>query len=162
MRYASLRLSIVGIFALTLWSCDRTQQSPWYEPPAGLTGANGATVSLSNNPPSPGGPDGDTRLMTIDGQPVSVLYFDKVVLPPGQHTLGIEYNGAAASATVSIKATLQAGANYSAKGQRAGACDATVWLQDDSTGQAMGERLDTHLTAKPMVNGAPVFAVACN
>ncbi len=158
----ALRLSALAILAAALGSCTNPH-SPWYDTPEGITGATGATVSLSQNPETPGGgPDGDTRIVTIDGQPASALDFDKVVLPPGEHTLGVEYNGAAAAATVSIKATFRAGVSYEAKGHKDGPCDAMIWLQENGSNQALGAKLEAHLTAKPAITGAPVFALACN
>ena len=155
------RMSAVTIAAAVLASCAG-QSSPWYDPPPGLTSATGATVSMSQNPATPGGPDGDTRVVTIDDKPVNALNFDKIVLPPGNHTLGVEYNGTAASATVSIEGTLRAGTSYSAKGEKNGPCDARIWLQDQTTNEVLGSKLDTHLMAKATNNGAPVFAVACD
>jgi hypothetical protein len=158
---AALRLSVVTIIAASFSSCANPH-SPWYDPPPGLTSATGATVNMSQNPETPSGPDGDTRVVTVDGQPVSALDFDKIVLPPGDHELGVEYNGLAAEATVPVKATLHAGEIYEVKGQKDGPCDANVWLQDLSTDQMAGTKLGTHLTAKPAISGAPVFAVACD
>ena len=157
----AMRFSMVTILAAALAGCTNPH-SPWYDPPPGLTSATGATVSMTQNPAAQSGPDGDTRVVTIDGQPVSALDFDKIVLPPGQHTLGVEYNGASSAATVPIEATLRAGESYVAKGQKDGPCDADVWLQDQNSDQVLGNKLQTHLTAKPAINGAPVFAVACN
>ena len=157
----ALRLPVLIVLAAMLWSCG-TARSSWYQSPPGLTGATGATVSMSDNPPSGGDPDGDTRVVTVDGQPVFALDFDKIVLPPGQHTLGVEYNGAVAYATVPLQATLRAGTSYLAKGQRSAPCDAAVWLQDQSTGQPFGDKLPAHLITKPSVSGAPIFAAACN
>jgi hypothetical protein len=157
----ALRFAVLALLAAMLWSCGATG-SPWYEAPPGLTGATGATVSMSDNPAAAGGPDGDTRVVTVDGQPVSAMEWDRVVLTPGQHTLGVQYNGASAASTVPIRAMLRTGASYAVKGQKDGPCDAVLWLEDRSTNQALGDRLETHLTAKPMMSGAPVFAVACN
>jgi hypothetical protein len=158
---SSVRLPVLALAASMLWSCG-TPHSYWYEPQADLTSATGATVNMSQNPPSASGPDGYTNVLTVDGQPLAAMQFAKVVLPPGAHTLGVQYNGAYAAATVEIHAMLQPGVSYTAKGQRDGVCDAMVWLEDQSTHQALGDRRLGHMTAKPMVTGAPVFAVACN
>lgn len=157
----ALRLAIALILGAALGSCTNPH-SPWYDTPSGLTTATGATVSLTQNPSTPSGPDGDTRVLAIDDQPVSALDFDKVLLPPGQHTLDVEYNGAYAAATVPITATFRAGASYTARGERSGPCDGAVWLQEEGSNQVLGKKFETHLTVKPLVAGAPVFAVACN
>ena len=158
----ALRLSLFVAVAGALVGCGANTGSPWYQSPPGLTAATGATVSMSANPTSGHGPDGDTRIITVDGQQVSPMEWDKVVLPPGTHTLGVEYNGTDAAATVPIPAMLHAGERYAAKGQKDGPCDATVWLQDQNTNAVLGRKLETHLSAKPLVTGASVFALACN
>ncbi len=116
----------------------------------------------SSNPAVAGDPDGDTCVTTVDGQTVSPMEFDKVVLPPGDHTLGVQYNGASQVATVAIRAILRPGVTYAVKGQNDGSCAATLWLEDESMNKPLGDRLDAHLTAKPSSRGSTVFAVACN
>jgi hypothetical protein len=83
--------------------------SPWYQSPPDLVAANGATVSMSANQAGGSIPEGDTRVVSVDGQTVGPTDWDKIVLPPGPHTLGVEYNGAAAAATVRIRANLRPG-----------------------------------------------------
>ncbi|HUK57945.1 MAG TPA: hypothetical protein VLV50_01845 [Stellaceae bacterium] len=155
------RLTVVTILGAVLASCTNPH-APFYDAPTGLTGATGATVGLSQNPNTPSGADGDTRIVTVDDQPVSALDFDQVLLQPGEHTLGVEYFGAAAAATVPITATFRAGARYQARGRKEGPCDAVVWLQQEGADQALSKQFNVHLTAKPAITGAPVFAVACN
>jgi hypothetical protein len=162
-RKNSLRAPLAALAAAMLFGCGAQMAGPtWYESPPGLTGATGATVTMSDNQAGGKVPDGDTRVVTVDGQPVDPMAFDKVVLPPGPHTLGVKYNGAAAIATVPISATLQAGDSYEVKGARTGPCDAELWLQQQGSDQASTARLATHLTAKPSAYGTSVFAVACN
>lgn len=157
------RLPVLALAASMLWGCGgRPAPAPWYQAPPGLTGATGATVSMSGNPADADGPDGDTRIVTVDGLAVSPMEFDKVVLPPGDHTLGVKYNGTSQAATVTIRAILRPGASYAAKGQHDGACDADIWLEDQATNQPLGNRLEAHLMAKPSVQGGSVFAIACN
>jgi hypothetical protein len=159
----SLRLPALALTATMLWGCGAgPAAAPWYQSPPGFTAATGATVSMSSNPDVGGDPDGDTRVTTVDGQTVSPMEFDKVVLPPGDHTLGVQYNGASQVASVVIRAVFRPGVNYAVKGQNDGSCAATLWLEDQSTNKALGDRLETHLTAKPNSRGSSVFAVACN
>jgi hypothetical protein len=162
-RKKSLRAPLCALAIATLWGCGAQMGAPaWYESPPGLNGANGATVSMSDNQAGGKVPDGDTRVVTVDGQTVSPTEWDKIVLPPGTHTLGVKYNGVAAIATVPISATLQAGDNYQVKGVRTGPCDAELWLEERGADQAPAAKLATHLTAKPSAYGTSVFAVACN
>lgn len=158
----ALRATALAFTATMLWGCGGPPGSPWYQTPPGVTGANGATVSMTANPTDAAGAHGDTRVVTVDGKPVSGMDFDKVVLPPGEHTLGVEYNGVAATATVPFRASLRSGGTYAVKGEKDGPCDAKLWLEDESTNQALGNATITHVVAKPTMNGAPVFAVACN
>jgi hypothetical protein len=157
-----LRLCGAAVCAATLASCGGDSRSSWYQSPAGLTPQAGATVSMSTNSPLGGAPDGDTRVVTIDGLPVFALDFDKVVLPPGAHTLGVEFNGAFAYGTIPVNVTFRAGTSYFVKGQRSGPCDAVVWLQDQSTGQPFGDKQATHLITKPASTGTPFSSIACN
>jgi hypothetical protein len=162
-RKNSLRAPLFALTAAMLFGCGAQMGGPaWYESPPGLTGATGATVTMSDNQAGGKVPDGDTRVVTVDGQTVSPTDFDKVVLPPGPHTLGVKYNGATAIATIPISATLQAGDTYEVKGVRTGPCDAELWLQQQGVDQTATARLATHLTAKPSAYGTSVFAVACN
>jgi len=158
------RVCAFSLASALLWGCGGTQSasSPWYESPPGLAAANGATVSMSDNQAGGTAPDGDTRVVSVDGQQVSPAEWDKVVLPPGQHTLGVKYNGIAAAATVQLHATLRPGDTYQVKGERTGPCDANLWLEDHGAGATTGTKLETHLTAKPSQYGSSVFAVACN
>jgi hypothetical protein len=158
------RISLCAVMAATLAGCGSGTMSanPWYEAPAGVTAATGATVAKSDN--SAGGtvPDGDTRVVTVDGQTVSPMDFDKVVLAPGAHSLGVKYNGTAAIATVTMGVMARPGESYEVKGERTGPCDAELWLQGVGANAAPGSKLETHLTAKPSAYGASAFAVACN
>ena len=158
------RVTVLALAATILWGCGgmKSASSPWYKSPPGLTAANGATVSMSENQAGGTVPDGDTRVVAIDGQPVSAMEWDKVVLPPGPHTLGVEYNGVAAVATVPIQAALRPGDTYVVKGQRTGPCDADLWVEDHGSNQAPSAKIGTHLTAKVSPYGSSVFAVACN
>jgi len=164
IRATSIRVSVMALAAAMLWGCGGMQSasSPWYQSPPGLDAANGATVSMSANQAGGTISDGDTRVVTVDGQTVSPMEWDKVVLPPGPHALGVQYNGAAAVATVQIRATLQPGDTYEVKGQRTGPCDAELWLEDHRSDQAPSTKLETHLTAKPSRNGYSIMAVVCN
>ncbi len=163
MIRATSSFSILSLAAM-LCGCGgmNSASSPWYQSPPGLAAANGATVSMSDNQAGGTVPDGDTRVVTVDGQKVSPMEWDKVTLPPGPHTLGVQYNGAAAVATVDIKATLRAGDTYEVKGERTGPCDAQLWLQDQGGGQASSAKLETHLVAKPSQYGSSIMAVVCN
>lgn len=162
MRNISVLRFAAAFAALCLSACAGDPHSPWYETPQGLTAATGATVSHTENAPLANAPDGDTRVVTVDGLPVSAMSWDEIVLPPGAHTLGVKYNGAVSQGNVTIRALLQAGATYTVKGERDGPCDALLWLQEQRSGQLLGEKQDTHLAAKPMPSGAPPFAVACD
>ncbi len=157
----TLRLPILALTTAMLWGCGAAG-SPWYQSPPGLAAANGATVSMSANQAGGTVPDGDTRVVTVDGQTVSPMEWDKVVLPPGPHTLGVEYNGVAAIATVPIRAILRPGHSYEVKGLRTGPCDADLWLEDHGSNPAPSAKLETHLTVKPSPYGSSVFAVACD
>jgi hypothetical protein len=44
--------------------------SPWYQSPPDLVAANGATVSMSANEAGGSIPEGDTRIVSVDGQTV--------------------------------------------------------------------------------------------
>ncbi|HZT52037.1 MAG TPA: hypothetical protein VFA22_08890 [Stellaceae bacterium] len=155
-------LGVLACAATMLWGCSGSgpASSPWYQSPPGLDAAHGAVVSKSDNQAGGTIPDGDTRVVTVDGQTVSPAEWDKVTLPPGPHTLGVQYNGTTAAAKVEIRATLRAGAAYEVKGERTGPCDANLWLEDHGTPAA--PKLETHLTAKPSQYGSSVMAVACN
>jgi hypothetical protein len=158
------RNSVFALAAAMLFGCGgmNSASSPWYQSPPGLTAADGATVTMSQN--QAGGPvaDGDTRVVTVDGQKVSPMEWDKIVLPPGQHSLGVQYNGLAAVATVRLQASLKAGATYEVKGERTGPCDAALWLAPDGSDRAGVAKSETHLMAKPSRNGYSVMAVVCN
>ena len=157
-------VAVLALSAVMLWGCGgmNSASSPWYQSPPGLVAANGATVSMSANEAGGSIPDGDTRVVSIDGQTVGPTDWDKIVLPPGPHTLGVEYNGAAAAATVPIRANLRPGDLYEVKGQRTGPCDAELWLEDHGSDQAPSAKIETHLLAKPTRYGSSVLAVACN
>lgn len=160
----SSRISVLALAVATLCGCGgmNSASSPWYQSPPGLTSANGATVTMSSNQAGGTAPDGDTRVVTIDGQPVSAMNWNKVVLPPGPHSLGVEYNGVAAVATVPIQANLRTGDTYEVKGERTGPCDANLWLVDQGADQAPSAKIETHLRAKATQYGSSVFAVVCN
>ena len=158
----SLRVSVLALAAATVWGCGMQASSPWYQSPPGLSAESGATVSMSANQAGGTTPDGDTRVVTVDGQTVGPTDWDKVVLLPGPHTLGVEYNGVAATATVQIRATLRRGDAYEVKGQRTGPCDADLWLEDHAVDQAPSTKLETHLMAKPSQYGSSIMAVVCN
>jgi hypothetical protein len=163
MRYGfAPRLAAALLGTLWLASCAKFSGSPWYEAPPGLTAATGATVSHSDNPAAGTAPDGDTRVVTIDGLPVDAMHWDEIVLPAGDHSLGVEYNGASSQADVTIHAALQAGTVYTVNGERSGPCDAKLWLQEKTSGRLLGPKHEMHLYAKPIATGAPPFAVACD
>lgn len=160
----STRFSLLALVGAMLWGCSgtNTASSPWYETPAGVTAANGATVSKSDNQAGGTRPDGDTRVVTVDGKPVNAAEWDKVVLPDGPHALGVKYNGIAAAATVEIRANLRPGESYEVKSVRTGPCDAEVWLQPQGSDNTPYAKIETHLTAKPSPYGSSAFAVACD
>jgi hypothetical protein len=164
IRVTSLRVSVLAVAAATLCGCGgmNAASSPWYQSPPGLDSAHGATVSMSANQAGGTIPDGDTRVVAVDGEKVSPMEWDKIVLPPGPHSLGVEYNGAAAVATVEMRATLRPGDTYEVKGHRTGPCDAELWLEDHGSDQGPTTRHETHLMAKPSRNGYSVMAVVCN
>ncbi|HUB95659.1 MAG TPA: hypothetical protein VL993_07065 [Stellaceae bacterium] len=161
-----LRFSLLPLIAAMQWGCSSgmTPASipPWYESPAGLTAATGATVSKSDNQTGGKVPDGDTRVVTVDGQQVDPSQWDKVILPGGLHTLGVMYNGTGAAATVPMQVNVRPGKTYEAKAVRTGPCDAEVWLQGHDSNETPSAHIETHLTAKPSAYGSSAFAVACN
>jgi hypothetical protein len=158
------RVSVLALGLAMMSGCAGTNSasSPWYQSPAGLTPANGATLVKSDNQAGGTVPDGDTRFVTVDGQPVSAMEWDKVLVPPGPHSLGVTYNGLTAIASVEIQATLRPGDTYAVKAQRTGPCDADLWLEDQRSHQAASAKLEAHLSAKPSQFGSSVFAAACD
>jgi len=158
------RFSLLALTAATIWGCGgmNSANSPWYQSPASVTAANGATVSKTDNQAGGTIPDGDTHVAAVDGKPVNPMEADKVLLPAGPHTLGVKYDGTAAAATVQIHADLRPGDTYEVKAERTGPCDADVWLEGQGSHEMSSAKIGTHLTAKPSPYGSSVFAVACD
>jgi len=116
-----------------------------YAPDPTLTASTGATlVGSRQDNPNPLVADMRTIVSVVDGKPTRATVFDwgkSILLAPGTHTIQLYSRLGRSGGGVVARMEFEAGKAYALRAERHGLYQATVWLEETSSHQVIGEKL---------------------